>query len=100
MCRKWLSVALVVALSAVVGVYAATTQNVKSSFNVTYNVEKGVAATVTAYYQEEGGELTPFGLTLFGLDEKETVTKELEGPEIVFDADVQAVRYIYFFLKI
>ena len=46
-----LAVALLVAVGGIFGVYAATQQNVQTSFSVTYSIGENVAVAIGAYNQ-------------------------------------------------
>ena len=95
-----LSVALICALGAIIGIWAATSQAVKSSFSVRYNVDGHVAARVTSFYQVIGDtELTQIDQTTFNVWDDNTTPTQHNGPSITFDPanGKTAVRFIYIF---
>ena len=92
-----LACALLFALGAVIGVFAATSQTVQTSFNVSYSVSGNIAATVTAKHQVgTDAEVTwgegisfgindaPEGATYYSLAAPGNITLTLEKQTVVF----------------
>ena len=90
MCIAFLGV-----VGALVGVLAASTQSVGSTFSVNYDVGNNIAFKVDAYMQYEGEEsYTMIGTTQYNADG--TIESEIPKQDIVFTADVNKVRIAYF----
>ena len=91
-----LAVALMAALGAMFGVYAATQQNVKSAFTVSYDVADNIALKVTSSYQLAGDEKVTLPEIRFNAPDA-TDTKTVEIPEIVLTGDKPYVDLSYRF---
>lgn len=92
-----LACALLFALGAVIGVFAATSQTVQTSFNVSYSVSGNIAANVSAKHQVgSDAEVTwgegisfgiadaPEGTTYYSLSAPGNITLTLEKQTVVF----------------
>ena len=94
----------VLAIGAVVGVYAATFQGVNSQFNVKYEVGNNIAVKVTAAYQLEGSDQVSIGELEFNAGDKNDGTTysslSTEVTNVTLTTAVQSVRFIYTFENI
>lgn len=94
-----LSIALLLAISAIIGIWAAVSQSVSSQFTVTYDVGRNIATKVTAYYQYEGDEgLTSLGSLQQNVDGAQSGS--IESPSLTFTQEKSAVRFVWLFENI
>ena len=91
-----LAVALMAALGAMFGVYAATQQNVKSAFTVSYDVADNIALKVTSSYQLAGEDKVDLPELRFNAPDA-TKTETVEIPEIVLTGEKTYVDFSYRF---
>jgi len=89
----FLCVAMVVSVGALVGVYAASTQNYKTGFNINYSVGDNIAAKVTGYYQYEGSEKVLMGDVQFNAND--STSGSMTAPDLQISPEVNKVRFIY-----
>ena len=91
-----LSVALIAAIGAIIGVYAATQQNVSTSFTVSYDVGKNIALKVTSSYQIAGEDKVTLDEVKFNVPEA-SQTKTVSIPNITLTGDKPYVDFSYRF---
>lgn len=89
-----LCIALVVAVGGAIGIYAASTQSVGSSFVVNYDVGNNVAFKIRAFIQYEGDEAySEIGTMQYNVDG--SVDGSIAKQNIVFTTEKSKARILY-----